>query len=469
MPRPNAPTTERARAEVLAPFVREDVLAMEAGAFDRLLQHPEAFASWFDDEDEPDDCPYDVKDGVAVITVRGALAQRGGRFWCWSWPGYDTLAQDLGRALDDTNVRAVLFAIDSPGGVVAGCFDAVRAMRDRVEASGKPVVAVADEHCYSAAYALACVADEIVVPQTGGVGSVGVIATMTSVSRMYAEAGIDVTVVTSGSEKADGHPALPLSKEAVTRAQERVTAFAEVFIGWVAERRGMKPEAVAALQAGIRMGEAAIAAGLADRSATLAATLAELVTRVALKPSTPGPFTGLLPSHSTATRPAMLLILAALSVATEAEAVTSINSLLDLRRQTQALTGAGADSEALGTLHAWKRDAASAGELRAQIEADRAARVATERKELIASAVASMRLTPAEASNDGQPEAWTTALNNDGLRAFIARASGPVSGDKRQPVKGAPSAGSLTDEQRALADQLGLDHAAYAASLAAAG
>ena len=89
---------------------------------------------------------------------------------------------------------------------------------------------------------------------------------------------------------------------------------------------------------------------------------------------------------------------------------------------------------------------------------------------LLAQAVEAMKLTPAEADADGQPGAWTTALDNAGLKTFLSRAGGAVrTGDTkvREPVKGAASARSLTDEQRALADQMGLSHDAYAQALAA--
>ena len=74
----------------------------------------------------------------------------------------------------DERVNSVLLLIDSPGGEVAGLFDLV----DEIyHARGtKPIIAVADEAAFSAAYAIASAADEVYLPATAQVGSIGVIA-----------------------------------------------------------------------------------------------------------------------------------------------------------------------------------------------------------------------------------------------------------------------------------------------------
>lgn len=228
---------------------------------------------FWDDEDEDDRGPgYAHADGVAVVAVDGPLMQRG---WMCA-DGYDTACADLEAALADPSVRTVLLRINSPGGAAAGAFEWTGRMRELVVASGKRCVAYADEMACSGAYAIACVADEIVTPETGVVGSVGVIASMVSWARANEAEGIDFRAITSGAEKADGCPNLPLDEAAVARAQREVDTIAGVFHRWVAARRRMTPEAVRALEAGVRMGTEAVAAGLADRVLGYHALLAEL-------------------------------------------------------------------------------------------------------------------------------------------------------------------------------------------------
>jgi len=207
---------------------------------------------------------------VAVVDVSGPLAQRA-----WSCmgmfggDGYDSILQRVQAALDDRQTAAVVLRMDSPGGEVAGCFECVRALRAAGAAAGKPLVAAVDELCASAAYALACACDAIVAPDTGCVGSVGVILALTERSTQLATAGVTTNVITSGAAKADGHPALPMSPDARARLQAEVDHLAGVFHAEVAAARGMTPAAVQGLEAQCFYGAAAVAAGLADQVGNL--------------------------------------------------------------------------------------------------------------------------------------------------------------------------------------------------------
>lgn len=288
---------------------------------------------FWDDEDDGEDLPaphpYLLTNGIAIVSVLGPIAQRG--WMCL--PGYDTLAGALEKALADPAAKVVLLRINSPGGAAAGAFEWTRRMRDLVVASGKRCIAYADEMALSGAYAVACVADEIVVPETGSAGSVGVIASMTSRARQNDLEGVDVRVIRAGAEKADGHPDLPLDDAAIAREQATVDRIAGVFHRWVSERRGLAVDAVVALQAGIRMGPEAVASGLADRVQGYHALLASLT------PMAPQAPASRLPTGATrATRTTMdETLLAALVAATgETDPAQQASALVALRTRADA-------------------------------------------------------------------------------------------------------------------------------------
>ena len=283
---------------------------------------------WGEDDEMPVRTPYDLAEGVAVIDVEGPIAQRA--WFCVD--GYDSISGRLAQALADTRVRSVMLRLNSPGGAAAGAFEWTRRMRDTVAASGKRVVAYADEMAFSGAYAVAVVADEIVLPETGCVGSVGVIASMVSRARANAAAGVDVRVIHAGAEKSDGHPAMPIDDAAVARAQREIDQLAAVFHRWVAERRGVAPEAVAALEAGTRMGPEAVAAGLADRVLGYHALLSEMQRASAPTPKTPG-----APRATTRTQTMNENTLAALAAATgETDPEAAVLALLSRHEQATA-------------------------------------------------------------------------------------------------------------------------------------
>jgi signal peptide peptidase SppA len=213
--------------------------------------------------DAPDQRAYDVVDGVAVIAVHGTLVQALGSAWSWGWvTGYDGIRHNMRQALADPEVAALALHIDSPGGHVAGCFD----LADAIFAArgSKPMVAILAETAFSAAYAIASACDRIVVPRTGGTGSIGVIALLCEYSAMLEQAGIAVNILQYGDRKADGNPYQPLQKAARDRFQAQIDAMGELFVATVARNRGLQPAAVRALQAATFMGAEGVAVGLAD-------------------------------------------------------------------------------------------------------------------------------------------------------------------------------------------------------------
>jgi signal peptide peptidase SppA len=214
----------------------------------------------------PKDSPakgYEIAAGIAIIPVQGTLVQKLGTLRPYSgMTGYDGIRANLSMALNDDAVRAIALDIDSPGGEVAGCFDLVDAI---YRARGtKPIWAILSESAYSAAYAIASACDKIIVPRTGGTGSVGVICMHVDFSRALSSAGIAVTMIHYGARKADGHSEIPLSKEALDRFQADIDAMGELFVNTVARNRGLTPAAVRGTEATTFLGASSVTIGFAD-------------------------------------------------------------------------------------------------------------------------------------------------------------------------------------------------------------
>jgi peptidase S49-like protein len=161
--------------------------------------------------------------------------------------------------------KAVIVSIDSPGGVVSGLNETVRTMRRMFAAAGIPSIAYVNELCASAAYAIATSCDEIVLPPSGILGSVGVISTICSQARADDAAGLDYVTLASGDRKADGHIHMPIADGALVAEQGRVDALAKQFFALVAEKRGVTQKTLRSYEAGLFLGKQAVNAGLADR------------------------------------------------------------------------------------------------------------------------------------------------------------------------------------------------------------
>ena len=215
-------------------------------------------------------------DGVAVISLEGVLAKRANLFSKISGgTSTQVVGSQLQEALNDESVRAIVFAVDSPGGAVDGTQqlgDAIFAARGR-----KPMVAHVDGMCASAAYWIASACDSILIDgDTTAVGSIGVICTHTDKSMQAAQAGVRVTEIKAGKFKAAGSSNGPLgTAESIIQAQVDHTY--AVFLGAVARNRGVNVEDVQTDMADGRvfLGRSAIDAGLVDGVSTLAQAVAE--------------------------------------------------------------------------------------------------------------------------------------------------------------------------------------------------
>lgn len=209
------------------------------------------------------DTAYEVVNGVAIIPISGTLVNKLGSLRPYSgMTGYDGIRVNLGMALQDDDVKAIVLDIDSPGGEVAGCFDLVDTI---YEARGtKPIWAILTENAFSAAYAIASAADKIMIPRTGGLGHVGAILMHVDMSKALAASGMTVTLITYGDHKADGHPAQPLSKEALAALQAEIKTVGELFVKTVARNRNLSAAAVRGTQASTFLGAAGVEIGFAD-------------------------------------------------------------------------------------------------------------------------------------------------------------------------------------------------------------
>lgn len=202
---------------------------------------------------------------VAVITVRGPLDMHPS--WC-GFANYDDLFAAFVECLD---ADAIVLDLDSPGGVASGCFEAARAIR---ALPLPPTFAVANAYACSAAYALACVADQIVALPSAVVGSIGVRGGFISWDEANKAMGLAVRPLTSGAQKLDGDPDMPIDEDALAREQLVIDELASQFFAWVSERRGVDAKP---LEGAAFLGSQAMGKGLIDGVATLGQVLGALL------------------------------------------------------------------------------------------------------------------------------------------------------------------------------------------------
>lgn len=208
-----------------------------------------------------DSKPFHFIDGIAIIPVTGTLIHKLGYSSSWA-TGYNVIVGMFDAANADPDVEGILLAINSPGGTVAGCFDATDHIAENK--GDKPVWAIYDDMACSGAMCIASVADKRLTTQTAISGSVGVVQIHASYEEMLTEAGMAVTLIYSGSHKVDGNPYKNLPDSVYEDFKVQCDGLRQQFAEKVASNIGLPIETVIETEAQTYTGQAAVDAGLAD-------------------------------------------------------------------------------------------------------------------------------------------------------------------------------------------------------------
>ncbi|MCO6417655.1 signal peptide peptidase SppA [Siccirubricoccus sp. KC 17139] len=216
--------------------------------------------------------------GLAVLLLLAGALTFAARESGLSFPGREHVARltvqgfigddrKLFEALEalgeDRATRALIVAIDSPGGSVGGG-EALYATLQRLREK-KPVVAVMRGTAASAAYMAALGTDRVYARDSTVTGSIGVLLQAVDVSELAARLGVRGEAIVSGPLKAQPNPLQPLSPEGRAALQAVVQDMYEQFLAKVVAARRLPEEKVRALADGrVFTGRQALAEGLID-------------------------------------------------------------------------------------------------------------------------------------------------------------------------------------------------------------
>jgi protease-4 len=208
---------------------------------------------------------------TAVVEIKGEIAS-----------GADASAEfviaAMRSAFEDEGAQAVVLLINSPGGspVQAGIInDEILRLKALHK---KPVYAVVEEACASAAYYIAVGADQIYVDKASIVGSIGVLMDGFGFTGLMDKLGVERRLLTAGENKGFLDPFSPQSEAQRALAQSMLDTIHNQFIAVVKTGRGERlketPETFSGL---FWSGEQAVQQGLADAYGTLDSVARDVV------------------------------------------------------------------------------------------------------------------------------------------------------------------------------------------------
>lgn len=152
------------------------------------------------------------------------------------------LTEAIDKLADDSAVKALIVAIDSPGGTVSGGESLHNAIA-RV-ATKKPVVAVMGGVAASAGYMIAVSTERIFARESTITCSIGVLMETGEISGLLEKLGITAETIVSGPLKDQPGLTHKLSDQGREMVHGLVQDMYDQFVGMVAKGRHMTPEAV---------------------------------------------------------------------------------------------------------------------------------------------------------------------------------------------------------------------------------
>ena len=208
---------------------------------------------------------------TAVVDIKGEIASGGET-------SADAVVEALRSAFDDDGSKAVVLLCNSPGGspVQAGIMnDEIYRLKAKYK---KPVYAVVEESCASAAYYTVVAADKIFVDKASIVGSIGVLMDGFGFTGLMDKLGIERRLLTAGENKGFLDPFSPQTDRQRAYAQVMLDQIHQQFIDVVKKGRGERlhetPETFSGL---FWTGQQAIDLGLADQLGSLDYVAREVV------------------------------------------------------------------------------------------------------------------------------------------------------------------------------------------------
>ncbi|AMM25527.1 S49 family peptidase [Variovorax sp. PAMC 28711] len=197
---------------------------------------------------------------TAVVEIKGEIAN-----------GADASAEfvvaAMKTAFEDEGAKAVVLLINSPGGspVQAGIInDEIKRLKAKYN---KPVYAVVEETCASAAYYIAAATDKIYVDKASIVGSIGVLMDGFGFTGTMEKLGVERRLIISGENKGFLDPFSPMNEAQKAHAQQMIDQIHDQFINVVKTGRGdrLKLNTPGLFSGLFWSGQQAIELGLADQ------------------------------------------------------------------------------------------------------------------------------------------------------------------------------------------------------------
>ncbi len=208
---------------------------------------------------------------TAMVSIKGEIGSEGEG-------SAENVMSAMRAALEDSGSQALVLLINSPGGspVQAGLInDEILRLK---KLHNKPIYAVVEESCASAAYYIAAAADNIYVDKASIVGSIGVLMDGFGFTGLMDKLGVERRLMTAGENKGFMDPFSPQTDAQRKHAQAMLNQIHQQFIAVVKQGRGDRLKETPDMFSGLFWtGQQAVDMGLADALGSLDSVARDVV------------------------------------------------------------------------------------------------------------------------------------------------------------------------------------------------
>ena len=257
-------------------FYSDIDLCVSTGLIDGLLSHKAAedsikAAIEVDDEEELNIVSLSgyltslknekpKSDKIAIIYAEGEIDPTGNETTSITAA---SICEAFKTALDDEDVKAVVFRVNSPGGSATESeeiYQAAKALGEK-----KPLVVSMGSYAASGGYYISCPAAKIVAMPSTITGSIGVFGVIPNVEKLLKDYELNVETVGTHKHSGMGSMYTKMDSREVDVIQQSVETIYGIFISHVAEGRNMTTADVDSIGQGrVWSGVSALEIGLVD-------------------------------------------------------------------------------------------------------------------------------------------------------------------------------------------------------------
>ena len=174
----------------------------------------------------------------------------------------------LRLAEKDKNVKAIILAINSPGGGVTASDIIYRSIKEfKQRHPEKPIIALMHDTAASGGYYISCSADYVMAHPTTITGSIGVISMFLILEDLMGKIGVETVTVKSGKAKDIGSPFRKMTADEIEFVQKIIDEMYNRFVDIVyeAKKNNLSRDEIKALADGrILTGQEALRVKLVD-------------------------------------------------------------------------------------------------------------------------------------------------------------------------------------------------------------